>query len=377
MTEQAAPRLLPVMLLIWLAFIGVYTVTYLGFPLYADELIQFDTAQNWVRRGELVRTYGHDLQRRVIPEGLPWMPAAQEPLMAIVLAPLTALGLTVPDLGILHVTYLGNIFISALTVASFYAVARRIGWRHRTALIGSVLLGVGTVTWTYSRLLFREPLMAVFTIWAFGLAIELQTHPRDRWRWGAFVAALIGMTLTKVVALLVLPGLLIILLPDMATLRRHRRRVLLGLVAVLVLLIIALLASRSPLLEGTRYSWSRWATYVENTSLTSVFESIVGYQVSPARSIWLYAPVMLPGLLGAWTLVRSGRWRLVAAPIVTLIAFSIGYGVIHDTVWWGGWSWGPRYFVPLLPVLMLWTLPVIERAHTRLAVRRDGLPLVG
>lgn len=364
MTESS--RILPTMLLIWLGFIGLYTVMYLGVPLYADELIQFDTAQNLVRRGELVRTYGYDLQQQVITDGAPWLPAAQEPFMAIVIAPLTALGLNVPALGIVHVTTISNIIISALTVASFYAVARRIGWAHRTALIGAVLLGIGTFTWTYSRLLFREPLMAVFTIWAFGLAIELRGHPRDRWRWAAFGLSLVGMALTKVVALLALPGLLIILSPDLATLRRNRRVVLFGLLAVGGLTLVALLASQSALLEGTRYSWSRYENYVRNLSLTSVFESLVGYQVSPARSIWLYAPVLLIGLPGAWSLIRDGRWRWVAAPIITIIAFSIGYGVIHRTVWWGGWSWGPRYFVPLLPVLMLWALPVIDRTTSRL-----------
>jgi hypothetical protein len=43
--------------------------------------------------------------------------------------------------------------------------------------------------------------------------------------------------------------------------------------------------------------------------------------------------------------------------------------------WWGGLSWGPRFLVPLAPLITLWLLPVIDRAWA--GVRWAAVVLAG
>ncbi len=341
---------------------ALYLLTYLGVPTYSDERIQFDIAQSFARRGEITRTLGHDQQTTVQP-GNPWEASTQEPMMSFFTAPFVALGRVLPAVGMAHLAWLTNIVVTPLIACSFYLLARRLGYGLAVALTGALLLGAATPLWTYSRLLFREPLMALFTLWAFGLALLLRTEGLSRGRVLGFGLALSGMFLTKVATILTLPGLLILLLPSPATFRAHRRWFLLGAALLVVVTIGGVLLSLSPLTDGTRYSWDRWAFYVTAAEWDSAFESLLGYQVSPARSLWLYAPVLLLAFPGGWMLWRRGAWRFVLAALVTVIVFSVGYGLIQHTVWWGGWSWGPRYFVPLLPVLLLLALPVL--AHVR------------
>jgi hypothetical protein len=266
-----------------------------------------------------------------------------------------------------HISYLTNLFISAAIVASFYHMARWMGYTTGVALVAAVMMGVATHMWIYSRLLFREPLLALLIIWAYGLTNHLRREwPKESIPWqSVFLLAMIlaAMVLTKVVALLTIPGFAILVMPDRDQPKARRQYFVFVVVTIVVLVGAALLLSRLSLLTGTRYHWDRWALFVEQAHWTSVIESVLGYQVSPGRSIWLYSPVLLPGLYGAWLLWRRGDWRLVVAPLIMVLLFSAGYGTIHGTVWWGGWSWGPRYFVPLLPLLMIWLLPVIERSR--------------
>ena len=85
-------------------------------------------------------------------------------------------------------------------------------------------------------------------------------------------------------------------------------------------------------------------------SLRGFMEGLVGELASPGRGLIVFFPLTLlalPGLL-AVALTRSGAGSLAGGFIgITLPLYASFY------VWWGGWSWGPRFLVPLLPLLTL------------------------
>src|SRR5262249_30187343 len=47
--------------------------------------------------------------------------------------------------------------------------------------------------------------------------------------------------------------------------------------------------------------------------------------------------------------------RLCGGPALLFAGFLAVLTAVYSSysVWWGGWSWGPRFFVPLLPIITL------------------------
>lgn len=82
---------------------------------------------------------------------------------------------------------------------------------------------------------------------------------------------------------------------------------------------------------------------------------LTGLLFSPGKSLFLFAPLLLVALCGlpaAWK-----RHRLLTAHIIAaLILWLLLHGRIRS--WYGAWGWGPRYFVTILPILML-PLPLV------------------
>jgi len=72
--------------------------------------------------------------------------------------------------------------------------------------------------------------------------------------------------------------------------------------------------------------------------------------LSPGRSIFLYSPPLILALVAFRQFYRRYRYE---ALLVAGIAFCyiVLYSIPVD--WDGGWSWGPRYLVAIIPFLML------------------------
>ena len=125
--------------------------------------------------------------------------------------------------------------------------------------------------------------------------------------------------------------------------------------------------------------WSGWRQGIASGWLDfAVTDGLYGLLLSPGKSLFLYAPPLLLSLAGLPLLVRARGWRsfvLVATPLVYLLVYG------SKGVWHGG-GWGPRYLVPALPFLVLWSLPVWEAAlrpapgRLRLALRAMAAVLV-
>jgi hypothetical protein len=91
------------------------------------------------------------------------------------------------------------------------------------------------------------------------------------------------------------------------------------------------------------------------------FTAIAGDMVSPARGLAVYMPVVL-GLAIAGFVVRARARSVdgleVAAVAVVLVHWAVIASFYH---WWGGWSYGPRFFSDVTPYLLLLGLPALDR----------------
>ena len=89
-------------------------------------------------------------------------------------------------------------------------------------------------------------------------------------------------------------------------------------------------------------------------------EALLGDLVSPARGLFVYTPVALFSLLGVWLWVRDGAQRAMG---LYLAAVFLTHYLLLATFedWFGGHSYGPRYFSDLSSLFALALLPVRGR----------------
>src|SRR5205085_9005807 len=90
-------------------------------------------------------------------------------------------------------------------------------------------------------------------------------------------------------------------------------------------------------------------------------EAIAGNLVSPSRGIFLFVPWTLLALWGAARTWRKWPW----APAMLMGAFAhfLMYSKIER--WWAGWSYGPRYFTDIMPILVWCLVPLLDEFPRR------------
>jgi hypothetical protein len=77
---------------------------------------------------------------------------------------------------------------------------------------------------------------------------------------------------------------------------------------------------------------------------------LMAHLFSPSRGLLIYVPTV-PFLL--WLVARHWRW-LASRPLATLtLAAIVGHVVLMSKVrvWWGGFSYGPRFMIETVPWL--------------------------
>jgi hypothetical protein len=107
---------------------------------------------------------------------------------------------------------------------------------------------------------------------------------------------------------------------------------------------------------------SRIADYAGN-----VVEGGLGLLASPGQGLLPYWPLGFLSILGLGRLVRERPFAGVLFAGASLITLAC-YGFLR--IWCGGWSWGPRFLVPLLPLLTLAATFWVSRGWQR--GRRGG-----
>ncbi len=285
-----------------------------------------------------------------------------EILQNILAVPLYLLAEAVPGFGLIHTVWLFNVFVTALAGGVLFWYALVLRYDARTAVVVTLLFGLGTIVWAYSQTFFYEPLVLLFTLLA-GLLLELwrqRGYRRLWWLVGAVVA--LGLaTLNKNTAIFALPALFVIALPDIASVRTNRwfRRLLAAGLAFLVVFPIGLVLMGTPfdlLIRGATGGLFRIFYHVTFTQLATH-----SYLFSVGGSVWGTSPVVLLAVPGLWLLLKQGRQRYIWVVLLVVFVYVIAYPLASLQHWFGGLSWPPRFLIPVIPFLMLGALPVVAR----------------
>lgn len=239
--------------------------------------------------------------------------------------------------------------LAAGCAAGVFSLARSLGYRARVALGTALLVAFATPLWPYARVFFSESLSAFGLVWFAALARH--GHNRDDRRPLAW--ALAGFALGLAVLAKAAHGAL--LLPAAGLLAAYSRgrdprgtmRALGAFSLALGLCVAALLAYNrarfgSVFVTGYGDNLSRWTT--------PALEGLLGLLASPGRGLFLYCPLTLAAVLSwrRFSPTHSREWWLGIGALATLLAVFCRW-----FMWEGGWCWGPRYLVPVIPLVCL------------------------
>lgn len=247
---------------------------------------------------------------------------------------------------------------AAFAVVILFCLALEMGARVRASLCLALLFGFTTVEWAYAHDAFDVGPATTFVLFTLYALYRGANANSRRWLLAGGIAGGFAILIrdTNAISILIFGLYLLWRLRDQALSEFLRRSAAFGVPVVLFILF-----------EGW-YNWMRLGNPLETGySLTSDFPGfsaeatpagLAGFFLSPGRSIFLYSPILLAAFVGI-----PRFWREHRTLAITVFATVIGNLLFYSAflAWWGAWDWGPRYLVPMTPLIMLSLLPVLER----------------
>ena len=273
---------------------------------------------------------------------------------SILLVPLLSLGQSLPGLGLRATAMLFNPLITALTAAWLYRLGRALGAEQGPALALGLLYGLATFAISYVKSLFGEPLAALLLLIAVDALLRYQQDGRP------IRAALAGLCYGLLCGInlgYVLMGPLLALYGFGLKPSGWNWRDLWAFAVPVLLLGISLMAFNmlrfgNPVESGYNFDEGEGFNY-------PILWGLYGLFLSPYRGLFWYTPLLLLAIPGAWVLrrVQSRLFWLIAALVATQALTYAGWWS-----WHGGIVWGPRFLIPVLPLLVLALLPLLNVA---------------
>ena len=245
---------------------------------------------------------------------------------------------------LMRLEHLAAALIAAASALLLYLAARRL-LEGKAAVLVTLAYALGTSTFSVSsQALWQHGPSQLFVALGLYLLVRGLMEPRHAAYSGfAFASAVVCRP----------TNLLIVLTVAAYVLFRHRdqfwRFVAFGMPPALFLAGYNRFYFGSFLESG--YSWAISHFY------TPFGEGLLGLLISPSRGLFVYSPVFLLSLIGAWRAFR-GRgeehvlMRFLAVGAASVILLHSRWGA-----WWGGHSYGPRLLADLTPLLTLLLVP--------------------
>ena len=274
------------------------------------------------------------------------LPIVEMPFVAVALGLSRIRPLQEPQ-AIAVVLSLMNPLLMACTVVVVLRLCQSIDCPTAAARSIAAMFSLGTLAWVYAGVDGTEPLQALC------LAIALLCLIRDNARVSARGLAISSIALTF--AVITKPANAV-LVPAFAgyvglTLRGHHLTLLKALrrlsyfIAPLAAGVVFLLW-----LNSIRFG-SVFETGYEHNAFRNPFgRGIYGLTLSFNKGIVFYSPLVLLAPFGVW-MMRTGHRREAALTVVASLSYVLL--LAKYDMWGAGWAFGPRYLVPLLPLLML------------------------
>ncbi len=239
--------------------------------------------------------------------------------------------------------------VLALTGWLLALFGRQWGFPTRLSIGLGVLYPLGTMAFAYLQSNYTDPVLGFFLLLAAYSAycVKDAASTRAQRRWLLLTGLALGAALyLRERTLIVIPLYLgYLLLTRRAVTWRNWVVVLLPLgIAGLLIALWNIARFGNPV----AVSYVNW---VGDTGFNApLLLGLFGLLISPGKGLFIYNPIMWLGPVG---LIAMFRRRRAEALLFTLISLStIGFYAIYN-FWTGGWNWGPRYLLVLVPLWLL------------------------
>ncbi len=247
----------------------------------------------------------------------------------------------------------------------FLLLGRAMGFKPATTRWLAAGLLFTTMAWPYVKTFYPQP--AVMSLLLLVVYAAVQWNRTRGRKWLLLLGGgLFGIILFRASALIVLPVICAYLFFTTPP-RQHRAW---GIAVAL--------SAFSAIALTLVYNWLRFGNmldtgYREVAWTTPFLLGLYGLLFSPGKGIIFYAPLILPGTAAlfpfakkhrAETLLFGGLWA----------AFLLFYSPYN--FWTGGFNWGPRFLLPLLPFAILPAGTLMERTDIPWAQRGTAVFLL-
>jgi hypothetical protein len=107
-----------------------------------------------------------------------------------------------------------------------------------------------------------------------------------------------------------------------------------------------------------RYGTITQTGYAEGTGFTFQLEGLMGFFASPGRSIIYFMPIAVFMISSISSIIKSRNTFLMGI-LCGIAAFFFAHAMWRE--WYGGWTYGPRLLIPIIPFIVLVVAPYLTQ----------------
>lgn len=276
------------------------------------------------------------------------------PLLAIPLllsVPCEAAG----DLSPAHSQYFGLVLARlqcGITLAFIYKSARL--FLTRPFALGIALCtALGTSVWSTTSMGYWPQTASIMVL---SLTTYLLLYMARRGKTAALYFAILGLLVAF--SYVVRPTNILTVVVVSATLIyscRQNRRGLMAYFAVAGIVAMLFFA----------YSWQtfgdlRPSYYQQELGSPDFAQALAGLLISPGRGLIIFTPFLIMVVVSVWLAVKGVEvppfyWGILPILVLHWVIYAVWWN------WWGGYSYGPRFFVDMIPYMMVLFYPLFAR----------------
>jgi hypothetical protein len=250
-----------------------------------------------------------------------------------------------------------SVVVAGAAVVTYFVALRALRMtpqRRRRRWAGAVALTFAFATpalSTASRSMWQHGPSMLFLALAILFGLRADAGESGWAGMGASLALAYTMRPTNAVAVIVL---------SMWVVLAHRRRLLpylAGAAPVAVVFLVVNLVSYHALLPA-------YYDRGQGFAMThTVLVALLGNLVSPSRGLLFFVPLVVLSGAGVWLQFRHG-WRSSLWQAFAVIPVLHWLLISTFKHWWGGDSFGPRFFTDMIPFFTVLALPAVDRLAT-------------
>jgi hypothetical protein len=237
--------------------------------------------------------------------------------------------------------------ISASGCLLLFWLALRLGFAQATSVLLTLIYGLGTVIWPYSKSFMSETTLNVAMLGGV-YAVVSYTVTRQKW-WLILSGACMGFSvLTKPMALVVVPVLLLYLFAKVGPSWATRDIGTFWMIPFMVFLAVQgwhnTIRYGNFMEFGYGQGWDRFGF------CTPLYVGLWGLLLSPGKSFFLYTPAAALALTSAKMFFKDRKQEACL-----FLGICIVYVLPHALwcLWAGDWAWGPRFLLVITPYMIL------------------------